>query len=137
MQIINLLISSIIQIMLFAFIPFGWWFLKERRQISFLQWIGIKKPVITDLRKYLTVFLLILTLYLSLAFIIPVLLADVETATSSFAGQGIKAFLPAMIYAFFQTGLSEEIFFRGFLTKIFSKKYGFSLEIYFKQAYLP
>lgn len=125
MQIMNLVFSSIIQIILFSFIPFVWWFIKERKQISFLRWIGIKKPIILDIRKYIITVFIIIALYLCLAFIIPLLLVDSDTATSMFAGQGIKALLPALIYAFLQTGLSEEIFFRGFLTKILSSKYGF------------
>ena len=32
-----------------------------------------------------------------------------------------------LIYSFFQTGLSEEIFFRGFLTKRLINKFGFQL----------
>lgn len=127
MGIFNLVINSVIQIILFSLIPFIWWFLKNRKQVSFFQWIGIKRPIIINRQKYIITFLIIIILYLSLAFIIPKLLGDSDTATSKFAGQGMKAILPALIYSFLQTGLSEEIFFRGFLTKVFSSKFGFKL----------
>ena len=58
----------------------------------------------------------ILTLYL---------IKDIETATSEFKGLGISALLPALIYAIFNTSLPEEIFFRGFLLKRLSNKFGF------------
>lgn len=60
----------------------------------------------------------ILTLYL---------IKDIETATSEFKGLGISALLPALIYAIFNTSLPEEIFFRGFLLKRLSNKFGFRI----------
>jgi len=44
-----------------------------------------------------------------------------------FYGNGIKALVPAFIYSFIQTGLSEEIFFRGFLEKRLIRKFGFQI----------
>lgn len=48
-------------------------------------------------------------------------------ATNQFSGQGIIAIIPALIYSFLQTGLSEEMFFRGFLTKRLVHKFDFHL----------
>jgi membrane protease YdiL (CAAX protease family) len=48
-------------------------------------------------------------------------------ATSQFLGQGVSALIPALVYAFLQTAFSEELFFRGFLTKGFINKFGFQL----------
>lgn len=127
MQTINLIISSIIQIILFSLIPFIWWFIKKRKEVSFFNWIGIKKPIIQDKTKYIISFLLTLVIYLGLAFIIPLILVNADTAASKFGQQDISALLPALIYSFLQTGLSEEIFFRGFLTKIFVDRLGFKL----------
>lgn len=39
----------------------------------------------------------------------------------------MPAVLPALIYSFLQTGLSEEIFFRGFLMRIFIDAFGFNI----------
>lgn len=40
---INKVISSILQIILFAIIPFIWWCITARKQQSFTKWIGLKK----------------------------------------------------------------------------------------------
>ena len=66
-----------------------------------------------------------MTLLTSLLFIIPLFIESSDTATSQFAGQGLSALIPALIYSFVQTGLSEEILFRGFLTKILVNRLGF------------
>ena len=39
----NLLISSIIQIILFSLIPFIWWLVTARKEEIFFEWIGLKK----------------------------------------------------------------------------------------------
>lgn len=127
MQTINLIISSVIQIILFSIIPFIWWFIKNREKSNFLNWIGIRKPVIRDKKKYMISISIIMILYLSLSFIIPLFVKDSDTATYQFTGKGISMLVPAIIYSFLQTGLSEEIFFRGFLTKILSHRFGFKL----------
>jgi len=46
-------------------------------------------------------------------------------ASSQFTGLGSKGIIPALIYAFIQTALAEEIFCRGFLGKRISSKFGF------------
>ncbi|MDR2196391.1 MAG: CPBP family intramembrane metalloprotease [Coriobacteriales bacterium] len=50
---------------------------------------------------------------------------DVQLANERFAGQGVKALLPAGIFAFFATALPEEVFFRGFLGRRLSRRFGF------------
>ena len=50
-----------------------------------------------------------------------------QTATSQFSGKGLTVLPQILIYAIFQTGLSEEIFFRGFLCKRLIGKFGFTL----------
>lgn len=48
-------------------------------------------------------------------------------ANAKFAGLGFSGIIPVLIYAFIQTGLSEELFFRGFINKRISNKYGFQV----------
>lgn len=127
MKVINLLISSVIQILLFSTLPLIWWFLKMRKATSFFRWIGFKEPKIRDKKKYVKTVLLTLALFLSISLIVPKIVDSSDTATSQFVGQGIAAFLPALIYSFLQTGLSEEIFFRGFLMRIFVDALGFNV----------
>lgn len=127
MLIFNLLISSLIQIILFSALPFIWWFIKKRKQTSFFLWIGLKKPIIKDKKKYLISIFFTLTLFLSISIFIPIIVDSLHTATSQFDGQGIIALLPAIIYSFLQTGLSEEIFFRGFLMRVLVDAFGFNI----------
>lgn len=50
-----------------------------------------------------------------------------SAATSQFAHQGISAIGSALVYAFIQTGLSEELLFRGFIGKRLDGKLGFAV----------
>ncbi|WP_207706875.1 CPBP family intramembrane glutamic endopeptidase [Alkaliphilus pronyensis] len=50
-----------------------------------------------------------------------------NNATAQFAGKGFSALIPALIFSFIKTGLSEEIFFRGFLAKRLISKFGFKI----------
>ena len=46
--------------------------------------------------------------YLIVSFITIYFIKDIETATSEFAGMGIRGLLPAFIYAIFNTSLPNE-----------------------------
>jgi len=127
MQIISMLLSAIVQVLIFSLIPFIWWFFTDRKQLSFLKWIGLKKTIVENKRKYIISFIIILFFFTVLFISVPFLVKNADAATSQFSGQGIKALIPALIYAFLQTGLSEEIFFRGFLAKRLIGKFGFKV----------
>jgi membrane protease YdiL (CAAX protease family) len=125
-----LLIDAIIQIIVFTIIPFIWWAIIDRKQSSFFSWIGLKKPRVKNKQKYAISFLLMILLSIIPVFIVFPLFINTNTTgivTSQFAGQGVSALLPALIWSFLQTGLSEEIFFRGFLTKRLINKFGFEI----------
>ncbi|WP_283591778.1 CPBP family intramembrane glutamic endopeptidase [Clostridium butanoliproducens] len=128
MNIFNLLISAIIQIMLFLTLPFIWWLTRDKNKISFIKYLGVKKPIVKNKRNYIITFLFTIFILSFLPFIIvPLFIDSSNMATSQFKGKGISALFPALIYAFLQIGLSEELFFRGFLTKRFVKKFGFNI----------
>lgn len=127
MQIISGLISAIIQIVIFSSLPFIWWVFTAREKTGFLIWIGLRKPIIENKRKYITSCVFITGLFTALFLGIPFLVDNSNMATSQFAGQGARAIIPALIYAYLQTGLSEEIFFRGFLAKRLIGKLGFMI----------
>lgn len=98
------------------------------KKTHFLEWIGLKKIHIHNKRQFNIIFITVVVLFSSMSFIvIPFFEKSSELATSQFSGQGIKGIVFALIYAFLQTGLSEEIFFRGFLGKCFINKFGFVL----------
>lgn len=123
----NLLISSIIQIILFSLIPFIWWLVTARKEETFFEWIGLKK--ISNLKASQTIvwMLGIMVAFLILSVYVLKSVSNVETATSMFSGAGITAVPGIMVYAFLNTSLPEEILFRGFLLKRLSDKIGFTV----------
>lgn len=128
MTAINALISAIFQVIVMAIIPFIWWSITARKKISFFRWIGLEKPIIQNKKKYTIVFGGAVVLFSTMSFaMVPMISNGQNLATSRFSNQGIGALIPALIYAFIQTGLSEEIFFRGFLGKRLIKQFGFNL----------
>lgn len=128
MQIINLLISSILQVILFSIIPFGWWLVCGRNECGFFKWLGIKKPIIMNKNKYILSFVIaIIVISIIAILIIPKFVDKSTMATAQFSGKGVYGLIPALIYAFLQTAFSEEVFFRGFLTKRLIHKFGFKI----------
>lgn len=123
---ISLLFSAVLQLLLFSVIPLIWWLLTDRKT-SFFTWIGLKKPVMKI--KFAKLCLIIIgscVIYtLAMIAIMNTFLDSSKTANSQFSGQGIGALPGILVYAVIQTGLSEEIFFRGFLCKRLTNKFGF------------
>lgn len=128
MQTIMLAISSSIQVIIMSIIPFIWWALKGRKDSNFFYWIGLRKIEINNKSKYITTFLGIIIFFsITSIFTLKLVSGNPNVATSQFAGKGISALVPVIIYAFIQTGLSEEIFFRGFLAKRLINKFDFNI----------
>lgn len=124
----HLLIDAIIQIIILTIIPCIWWAIIDRKQSSLFNWIGLKKPRVKNKQKYAISFILMTFMSIIPIFIVfPLLTNTTEIETSQFAGQGVSALIPALIWSFFQTGLSEEIFFRGFVAKRLINKFGFEI----------
>jgi len=122
---INKIISSIMQIILFALIPLIWWLVTARKKESFLKWIGLKKVGKENKKSSIISMLVISLAYIIVSFITLYLVKDITTATSEFNGMGISALLPALVYAIFNTSLPEEILFRGFILKRIASKFGY------------
>lgn len=119
------IIGSIMEIILVSIIPFIWWMISARKKESFFHWSGFRKIEKNNIRKTFTGVLFILLFFIIVSTLTLFMLKDIETATSKFAGLGVKGLLPAFIYAVFNTSLPEEIFFRGFLMKRISVKTGY------------
>ncbi|KOS60166.1 CPBP family intramembrane metalloprotease [Lysinibacillus agricola] len=119
-------IDAIIQVILFSVIPFIWWFFSAKKKQSFLAWLGLRKPVIENKGNYVVWFLVIFVLLFGPLFTISYFYLDSSIlATNRFTGLGFSAIISALFHAIVQTGLSEELFFRGFLLKRFMHKFGF------------
>lgn len=120
----NKVISSVVEIVLFAFVPFLWWLITARKEMHFMQWIGIKKMEKENRTEVIKTSVCISIAFFVLSLFIFYMLRGTETATADFRGAGVKAFPAALVYAFFNTALPEEILFRGFLLKRLKNKFG-------------
>lgn len=124
-QLMNKIVSSIMQIVLFALIPFIWWCITERKQQNFFVWIGLKKP--SGGKKTLSVIIMLSVTFMLLGVLTLYFIKEVETATSEFKGLGATAIPAIVIYATFNTAFPEEILFRGFLLKRLINKFDFNI----------
>lgn len=128
MMIAQALVNAIVQLLLFSIIPFIWWFFTARKKEKFLSWIGLKLPKFQSNMKALLISLL--SFVLLIIPVIPLIFAIEDKsvlANARFAGLGFSGIVPVLIYAVIQTGLTEEILFRGLLNKRLSSKFGFAV----------
>lgn len=124
---LNVLVSSIFQLILLALIPFIWWLCTARKTESFFKWIGVSKPVHEGrvLTTLIVTIVAVVIYALSMIFVVNTLPDGITTAGSQFTGMGLKAIPAVIVYSFIQTAMSEELFFRGFLLKRLNNKFGF------------
>ena len=120
-NLVQQMLNALIQIALFAFLPFVWWLISARRKSPFLEWLGLKPLKDAGSRK---IWLWILLGSLSFLLVYPAV-KNLDTATSNFSGLGFQALPAVLIYGIFQTSLSEELLFRGFLLKRLASRLSF------------
>jgi len=123
----NELISSTIQVIVLSIIPFLWWVITARKKENFFQWVGIKKIETENRNKFLFFTGLCILLFLIFGTYLLYMTKDIETATSKFKGLKFAGLPSVLVFAFLGTALSEEILFRGFLTKRLINKFGFKI----------
>ncbi|MFJ6266631.1 CPBP family intramembrane glutamic endopeptidase [Lysinibacillus xylanilyticus] len=127
-MVLESVINAVFQVILFSVIPFIWWFFSARKEQSFLTWLGLQKPVIENKGNYfLWCLFIIILLFVPLTTISYFYLDSSTLATNRFTGLGFSALIPALFHSIVQTGLSEELLFRGFLMKRFMHKFGFQM----------
>ena len=121
------LIGSLVQLLLFALLPLLVWFFTARKKLPFFAWIGLKRPVCARPGETLLLSLLISLLYIgAMSLCMKILPEGVTTAGAQFAGQGAAALPAVFFYAVVRTALSEELLFRGFLLKRLQSRFGFA-----------
>ena len=124
---LNQTLNAVIQVVLFALIPFIWWLITARKKESFWSWIGFKKIKTENKKKFILFLLCCCVVCYALGELAIWLRGDLEAADSAYKGMGVAAIPSILMYAFGQTALSEEILFRGFLMKRLQAKWGFSV----------
>ena len=125
-NLVQQMMNALIQIALFAFLPFVWWLIRARRKSPFLEWLGLKPLKDTGSQKIWLWILLGSLFFLVLSFLLVYpAVKGLKTATSDFSGLGFQALPAILIYGLFQTSLSEELLFRGFLLKRLASRLSF------------
>lgn len=120
--------SALLQLVIFSAIPCLWWFITARNEHSFFNWIGLKRiKTENTIRFWLVLFGTIIITCLIMGVLMPIVLGDTTSATSQFAGKGMKALPEILLFAVIQTALSEEVVFRGFIGKRCIARFGFAM----------
>lgn len=122
---VNKVISSILQIILFLFIPFVWWLITARKKQKFAEWIGLKK--IEGGKKTLAAVVIASVAFMLLGAFMLYMVSEIETAASEFSGLGVTAIPAIVVYAAFNTAFPEELLFRGFILKRLTNKFSFNI----------
>lgn len=112
------LVSAIIQVGLVWVLTFLVWLVRGRKQQSYVSWIGLKLPKIENQPLFWKVYLSASLGSIALGSAMLLFLSDrSDLAVNELYGLGISGLAAAVIFAFFQTALSEELLFRGFIGK--------------------
>ena len=127
MDMVSMFFNVISQVLMFSLIPFIWWLVTARRKENFFSWIGLKGVRGNWLAVGGCILFFFVLCVVSQVWWIPHLLPANATVQSSYAGMGWSAFPSAFLFGMIQTGLSEEILFRGFLGKRLIAKFGFAV----------
>lgn len=123
---VNQLLNAVVQVVLFSVIPLIWWLVTARKKESFFTWLGLKKPKCENGKGLLLSMLIIFAVCFLLGELAIWLRGELAAAESAYKGMGIAAFPSVLVYSYIQTGLSEEILFRGFLLKRLTARFGFT-----------
>ena len=100
------------------------WCVTARKKQSFFEWIGLKRT--GAIRKVSLWIVGVSCAFMVFGVLTLYMIRGVQTATSEFAGLGIRAILPILVYGVFNTALPEELLFRGFLLKRVRNRFGFT-----------
>lgn len=131
MLVFGVALTAIVQVFLFSAVPFLIYLVKERTTRGFLRYVGLYAP---ERRTLLWgTLLVVVTAPLFLwAFSTPGL-REVATGPATVAGTlrqlqaGAESVAILLLYAWVQTALAEEIFFRGFVAQRLIDRFGFTV----------
>jgi len=128
---INKLKQSIIQVLVFSFIPFIYFLIVNRRIIGFFDFLGFRKIVLSETFIVETIFIIIIMGILAIPPLLYLLKKGIlnsdELEVNKFENKeaGIPLLGEILIFSLLVTSLSEELFFRGFLAKVLISGAGF------------
>lgn len=119
----QLLVNAIVQVLFFSLIALIWWAVTTRRQEGFFFWLGLKGCAFTP-KMWGWIIGGTVSLGVGLGLVVWLFVPAEKLASGAYYGLGAAAIPSILVQAFIQMGLSEEIFFRGFLTKRLINKFG-------------
>ena len=117
-------IGALVQVALFAVVPFIVWLIAGRKKEKFFKWIGLKKPSSEgSAAKVWGIALAVTAVYFAVSLILTkTMFSDLPNATTdSFGGKGAAAVPAILAYAFIRTAFAEELLFRGFIFRLRNK----------------
>ena len=119
---LNEVVGTVLQILVFALIPFLVYLIRNPRVKGFPEYVGLKKS--TKKANYLAVFASLLfaapvLILIMLSDEIKTIMFDPESVTGKIRqmGFGISSLFTLIMIAVFKTSFAEELLFRGFLAK--------------------
>ena len=124
---INEVIGSVVQTLLFALIPFIVWLITARKKETFFNWIGLKG--IGDNKKQCLKYTIIAFAICEVVGLIVNNAFMKEWNISQYAGTGAEGIPCIILFSYVHTAFSEEILFRGFIQKRLQSKYGFRIAV--------
>lgn len=127
---LDAIVSALLQLAIFAGLPFVSYLIFVKEKTGFFKWIGIYIPDGTSWIKsavalsFASMIVMVGTLIVSIksGLITEEMLNTFKVSDHEFS---IDIVFIALIKAIIQTALSEEIFFRGFIGKIIARKFGY------------
>ncbi len=119
---INELFSAVLQVLVFALIPFIVYLIRQKSNKGFLHYIGLKK---TNKKAILGSFLVSILLFLPIFLMVlfnddfKSIMHHPESMTGKFRAMGgsLNTYLIILVIAIVKTAFAEEILFRGFVAK--------------------
>lgn len=132
---LNLILASISTIIsnmiLFLIIPFLWWLIKYRKDISFFKWVGLIKPKLNSKWWMIIIFIIAYGFFYLFDFTIfidekslEILQTSESISANVYTNLGVIAIFPALLKTFIANGFCEEVLFRGFVSKRLCNKFG-------------
>lgn len=123
-------VSTIIQCAILIGIPWIAYLVFSKERIGFFGWIGLYKPTSNEWIKTAIVIFLISIIIMAVPLFLFIRLGSISEemlSTMNLGSKGVSLEIIAIVLtkAIFQTALSEEVLFRGFIGKRIQKKFGF------------
>lgn len=129
MLVINQLLSAFLQLGLVILLSLVWYFIRQHKIQGYFSWLGLKSSKSLPWKPMLGIFLAYFILaglpYLWLYQTGSLQLSDFRAQVFHQLGWSWQMVLVILVWSVFQTSLSEEIFFRGFLGKRLMARLGF------------